>query len=99
MEITVALIGVGGVVIGTLLSEISHYIREKSTEREILKKYQGYLVAAYYELSANLEFISNLEKLEVSTYAKDARLNTKTEMLSILRQYYDKLPQPVKFSK
>lgn len=36
-----------------------------------------------------------MEKLEVSTYAKDARLNTKTEMLSILRQYYDKLPQPV----
>lgn len=87
-SIIVALIGVGGVVIGTILAEVIQYFRKKSDEVEVVREKNALLVATYYELMTNLDIIKRLHK----SSHWSGNLTTNTEMLSTLRKYYNILP-------
>lgn len=87
-SIIVALIGVGGVVVGTILAEVIQYFRKKSDEVEVVRKKNSLLVATYYELMTNLDTIKGFNK----TFVVSDNLQTKTEMLSTLRTCYNILP-------
>lgn len=88
-SIIVALIGVGGVVVGTILAEVIQYFRKKSDEVEVVRKKNALLVATYYELKTNLDAIKLYDGDIIKTTTD---FTTNTEMLSTLRIIYDRLP-------
>ncbi len=87
-SIIVALIGVGGVVVGTILAEVIQYFRKKSDEVEVVRKKNALIVATYCELMTNLDIIKGYGESSIKSYS----FTTNTEMLSNLRTYYNMLP-------
>lgn len=88
--IVTALIGVGGVIVGALISEILRYIHDRRRVLQDRRRLSGNLTALYFELLHNKLLAEDLEKLEIRTYSHEPGIVV-TTMLEKIRQQYDEI--------
>jgi hypothetical protein len=89
-EIASALIGVGGVIVGALISEILRYVHDRRRLLHDRRRLSGNLTALYFELLHNRLLAEDLEKLEIRTYSHEPGIVV-TTMLEKIRQHYDEI--------
>lgn len=89
-QIKVALIGVGGVVAGTMLAEILRFIHVRRDQRGASRRLRGHLIGVCYEIRGNTLLVRDLKKFALLAMHRVPN-TARTAMLDRLRDCYDDL--------